>query len=103
MVINGKNKMFKLTASMPTDIAFDDCVRVVAITDPDYSDRDYKRLGNILLNDYRGCVHLTDPNLTLVAFTYPRWFDDDTTATDGLTFLWVRNEDLEVVEKSKLL
>ena len=99
MVINGKNKMHKLTALISTGIAFDDCVRVVAITDPDYSDRDYKRLGNILLNDYRGCVRLTDSNYTLVAFAYPSWFDDDTTATDGLTFLWVKNEDLQVVKK----
>jgi hypothetical protein len=34
----------------------------------------------------------------LAAFTYPRWLDDDTSATDGLTFLWISNNDIQVVD-----
>ena len=68
------------------------------ITDPEYDDREYKRLGNILLNDYRGNIRIADKTHSLAAFTYPRWLDDDTSATDGLTFLWISNNDIQVVD-----
>lgn len=78
-------------------IPLDAIVRVIQLTDSDYSGRDYSRLGVILLCDYRGRVTYPDTTHTQAAFTFPRWFDNDTCATDGLTYLWVKNEDLEVV------
>lgn len=78
-------------------IPYNAVVRVVQLTDLEYPDRDFSRLGVILLCDYRGSVRIPDVDFTLVSFTFPRWFDSDTSVTDGLTFLWVKNQDLEVV------
>lgn len=75
-------------------------VKVKQMTEPEYDDREYKRLGNILLNDYRGNVRIAWDTHSLASFTYPRWFDDDTTATDGLTFMCVSNNDIEIIPDS---
>jgi hypothetical protein len=79
-------------------IPLDAIVKVVSLTDVDYPDRDYSRLGTILLCDYRGCVTYPDRTHTQAAFTFPRWFDPDGCCVyDGLTYLWVKNEDLQIV------
>jgi hypothetical protein len=77
-------------------------VKVVSVTDPDYCPRQYKRLGNILLNDYRGSVCKSWESESLVKFNYPRWFDDDTTAPDGLTYLFVSNSDIALVANEQV-
>lgn len=83
---------------MPAKFIQEPAIRLVSITDIDfYDDREYMRLGNILLCDYRGMACVKDEGYTLVAFIYPRWFDDDTAATDGLTYIWVNNNDIREV------
>jgi hypothetical protein len=79
-------------------LPLDSVVRVFQLTCPDYDDRDYSRLGQILLCDYRGQIRIADTTHSLVAFTFPRWFNPDgCCVTDGLTYLWVSNNDLEIV------
>jgi len=79
-------------------LPLDSVVRVVQLTCPDYDDREYTRLCQILLCDYRGRLCYPDATHSLVAFTFPRWFNPDASCvTDGLTYLWVSNNDLEIV------
>ena len=79
-------------------IPLDAIVRVYQLTCPEYSDRVYNRLGRILLCDYRGNVCYPDTTHSLVAFTFPRWFDPDgCCVTDGRTYLSVSNNDFEIV------
>ena len=60
-------------------IPLDAIVRIHQLTCPDYSNRVYNRLCHILICDYR-------------------WFDSDgCSVTDGLTYLWASNNDLEIV------
>ncbi len=73
-------------------------VMVIGINDINYDDRHYNRLKNIQLHNYRGNIRILDKTHSLVAFTYPKWLDEDTTATDGLTFLWVNNNDITLVK-----
>lgn len=79
-------------------IVEDSVVRLTGLTG-DYLAGHLPYLREILKADYRGNVRLNDLDCrySLVAFTFPRSFDPAEVPADGLKFLWVSWEDLEVV------
>ena len=79
-------------------IVEDAVVRLTGLTG-DYFAEHLRYLQEILRADYRGNVRLNDIDCrhSLVAFTFPRSFDPVEVPRDGLKFLWVGWEDLEVM------
>ena len=72
-----------------------DIVQLTQLTG-DYSDNDLEALQEIYGMNYRGSVQDFDEGYYLIAFTFPRNGCADR-AKDGLRYVWVSEDDLELV------